>query len=179
MNTPSIETPDSTPATAPAVLSPTRPMYWSIRREVWENRSIYIAPLVVAVFVLFGSCFSVMTLPGRMQKLPANDPGKVHTTVVRPFSFAPAPIIFVTLIVGIFYSLDALYGERRDRSILFWKSLPVSDRTAVLSKVSIPLIVLPLVGFVLGQITQITLLLFSTVVMPASSRRRLHCSTAA
>ncbi len=33
---------------APAVMSPTRPLYWSVRRELWENRSIYIAPLVVA-----------------------------------------------------------------------------------------------------------------------------------
>jgi len=157
MNTPSASAPE---------LSPMRPLYWSIRREVWENRSIYIAPLVVAAVVLFASCFSVITLPHRLQKLPLNDP-KTHSTIVRPFSLAPAPIIFVTLIVGLFYSLDALYGERRDRSVLFWKSLPVSDRTAVLSKVSIPLIVLPAVGFVLGQITQIILLLLSTMVMPA------------
>ncbi len=51
-------------------------------------------------------------------------------------------------IVGIFYCLDALHGERRDRSILFWKSLPVSDLTTVLSKASIPLVVLPLLAFV-------------------------------
>ena len=43
--------------------------------------------------------------------------------------------------------LDALYGERRDRSILFWKSLPVSDLTTVLSKATIPLVVLPLLAF--------------------------------
>ena len=46
-------------------------------------------------------------------------------------------------IVGIFYCLDALHGERRDRSILFWKSLPVSDLTTVLSKVFVPLAILP------------------------------------
>jgi hypothetical protein len=62
---------------------------------------------------------------------------------------APAPIMLATFLVGIFYSLDALYGERRERSILFWKSMPVSDRTTVLSKAAIPLLVLPLVAFVL------------------------------
>jgi len=142
-------------------------MYWSIRRELWENRSIYLAPLIVAAVVLFGSCFSVISLPRRMQKVPPNNPAKTHAVIVQPFSMAPAPIILVTFIVGMFYSLDALYGERRDRSILFWKSLPVSDRTAVLSKASIPLIVLPLVGFALGQITQIILLLFSAPVLSA------------
>ena len=39
---------------APRALSPTRPFYWSVRRELWEYRSIYIAPLVVAGLALFG-----------------------------------------------------------------------------------------------------------------------------
>ncbi len=51
-----------------------------------------------------------------------------------PYEMSAALIMGLALIVGIFYSLDALYGERRDRSILFWKSMPVSDLTTVLSK---------------------------------------------
>ena len=47
--------------------------------------------------------------------------------------------MLTAMVVGLFYCLDALNGERRDRSILFWKSLPVSDTTAVLAKASIPL----------------------------------------
>src|SRR5262249_1917646 len=64
-----------------------------------------------------------------------------------------------------FYCLDALYGERRDRSILFWKSLPVSDLTAVLSKAIIPLAILPAVIFVVAFITQFSMLLLRTVVL--------------
>src|SRR5207249_4125035 len=64
--------------------------------------------------------------------------------------------------VGIFYSLDALYGERRDRSILFWKSLPVSDLTTVLSKFTIPLIILPLLSFAIAVVTQFVMLLLSS-----------------
>ena len=41
-------------APAPATRPETRPMYWSIRRELWENRSIYIAPMAVAGVALFG-----------------------------------------------------------------------------------------------------------------------------
>ena len=40
--------------TAPAAPSPTRPFYWSVRRELWENRSIYLAPLGVAAFAVVG-----------------------------------------------------------------------------------------------------------------------------
>jgi ABC-2 type transport system permease protein len=68
----------------------------------------------------------------------------------------------------VFYCLDALYGERRDRSILFWKSLPVSDLTTVLSKVSIPLVILPLVTFVIIVATQFVMLLWSSVVLLTS-----------
>ena len=42
--------------------SPTRPLYWSIRRELWENPFIYIAPLGVAAVVLFA--FSISAILG-------------------------------------------------------------------------------------------------------------------
>ncbi|HVT03832.1 MAG TPA: ABC transporter permease, partial [Thermoanaerobaculia bacterium] len=76
--------------------------------------------------------------------------------------------MLTTFLIGMFYCLDALYGERRDRSILFWKSLPVPDRTTVLSKVVIPLVVLPLLGFVIGQATQVILLMLGTMILQGS-----------
>jgi len=146
----------------------TRPMYWSIRRELWENRSIYIAPLIVTAIVLFASLLGTIGLPRRMRNAEALDPVQRHVAIVKPFSMAPAPIMLATFLVGLFYSLDALYGERRDRSILFWKSLPVSDLTTVLSKVAIPLAVLPFIGFILGWATQMFLVFFSTFVLLGS-----------
>jgi ABC-2 type transport system permease protein len=74
-------------------------------------------------------------------------------------------IMFTAFIVGIFYCLDALHGERRDRSILFWKSLPVSDFTSVLAKVFVPMAILPLLTFVIVLATQFIMLLLSTVVL--------------
>jgi len=149
----------------PPPMRETRPMYWSVRRELWENRSIYMAPLVVAAVVLFASSVSTIGLPKKMQSLAMLDPAKQHAALIKPFSLAPAPIMLATIIVGIFYCLDALYGERRDRSILFWKSLPVSDRTTVLSKASIPLVMLPLIAFAVSVVTQLGLLLVSTMVL--------------
>jgi ABC-2 type transport system permease protein len=77
-------------------------------------------------------------------------------------------ILGTGFIVGIFYSLDALYGERRDRSILFWKSLPVSDLTTVLSKATVGVVILPLLSFVITVATQLIMLLLSTAVVRAS-----------
>jgi ABC-2 type transport system permease protein len=61
-----------------------------------------------------------------------------------------------------------LHGERRDRSILFWKSLPVSDVTTVLAKASIPLVILPLLTFAITVAMQWLMLLLSSAVLLAS-----------
>ena len=152
MNSPT-DFPSQTPDNAtPSSPHETRALYWSVRRELWENRSLYLAPLLVAAVVLFGAMIGALGLP-RKVRAAALDPAKLHATLVKPFTIAPAPIMLATFLVGLFYSLDALYGERRDRSILFWKSLPVSDLTTVLSKASIPLVVLPVIAFVLSIAT--------------------------
>ena len=70
-----------------------------------------------------------------------------RAAIEMPYDIAAMMIMFTVFIVGIFYCLDALHGERRDRSILFWKSLPVSDLTTVLSKVFVPLVILPVLTF--------------------------------
>jgi ABC-2 type transport system permease protein len=93
---------------------------------------------------------------------------KDRVAAVKPFALAPAPIMLSTFIVAIFYCLDALYGERRDRSVLFWKSLPVSDRTTVLAKASVPFVVLPLIAYVLSIAAQVILLTLSTPILLAN-----------
>jgi ABC-2 type transport system permease protein len=139
--------------------------YWSVRRELWENRSIYIAPLVVEASVLFGFLISTFTLPHRMRAAMALDPVKQHASVTMPYNVAAGLVVVTAFAVGVFYCLDALHGERRDRSILFWKSLPVSDRTTVLSKASIPLVVLPLYIFAIILAAQLIILFLSTVIL--------------
>ena len=64
-------------------------------------------------------------------------------------------------VVSIFYCLVALHGERRDRSIRFWKSLPVSDLVTAAAKASIPFIILPLVAFIITVAKQLIMLLVS------------------
>jgi ABC-2 type transport system permease protein len=150
---------------APAAVSETRPMYWSVRRELWENRSTYIAPLLVAAFVLFGFSISTIGMPHRRRAVLLLDPAQQRATIGMPYDVAATMLIVTAMIVGAFYCLDALHGERRDRSILFWKSLPVSDLTTVLSKASIPLVVLPLFIFAIIVMTQFLMLLWSSAVL--------------
>jgi len=151
VNTSSNNTPESSITTG--VSSPgynsssTQPFYWSVRRELWENRSIYVAPLIVAVVALFGFLVSTIGMPERRQGALLLDPANQRAVIGAPYDVAAMMLIFTAFIVGVFYCLDALHSERRDRSILFWKSLPVSDLTTVLSKATIPLVVLPVIIF--------------------------------
>src|SRR5262249_189962 len=81
------------------------------------------------------------------------------------YDLAAGLIMASGFLVGIFYSLEALHGERRDRSILFWKSLPVSDLTTVLSKATIPIMFLPLYSFALTGLTQLLMSLLPSLAV--------------
>jgi ABC-2 type transport system permease protein len=153
-----------------ARVSPTSPLVWSLRRELWENRSIYVAPLAVAVLFLAGFAISTVRLPDKMRAAAALDPMPQRAALSAPYDMASGLMMIVALIVGVFYSLDALYGERRDRSTLFWKSLPVSDLTTVLAKAAVPILVLQLVAFVLTVAMQLIMLLLSSAVLAASGQ---------
>lgn len=149
----------------PAPFAATRPFLWSVRREVWENQSIYLAPLVAAGVVLLGCAITAFALPQRRLNAMALESARQRAAIEAPYDIAAMMIMFTAFIVGFFYCLDALYGERRDRSILFWKSLPVSDLTTVLSKAVVPLAILPLLTFAIIIATQFIMLLISTAVL--------------
>ncbi|HEY4904946.1 MAG TPA: ABC transporter permease [Candidatus Sulfotelmatobacter sp.] len=168
MNTHSTSVPESfgdSHLNAPAAMAPTRPMYWSVRRELWENRSIYIAPLAVACVYLAGYLISLCALPRSMRAIASAHSMPEPIALAMPFSHAAMLLMLIGVLVGVFYSLDALHGERRDRSILFWKSLPVSDLTTVLSKASIPLAVLPVLVFAITVALQIVMRLVNLAVV--------------
>jgi ABC-2 type transport system permease protein len=155
-------------ATASPDISAARRFYWSVLRELWEIRSIYIAPLAGAAVILAGFLISTIHLAAKMRAALALSPAQQNQAIQQPYTFAEDVLMGIFLIVAVFYCLDALYGERRDRSILFWKSLPVSDLTTVLAKASIPVLILPLFTFAVTVVTQWIMALLSTVVLLGS-----------
>ena len=166
MNTPANAIPGSfgMPTAAPVTGSSGRAFYWSVLREVWEYRSIYMAPLIVAGVIVIAT--SLSTLAAIWEPALRAEPGQ--RGVAEPYDLAALLIMGAAFLVAIFYCVDALHGERRDRSILFWKSLPVSDWTAVLAKFSIPVLVLPAVAFVVTVATHTSMLLWSTFIHAVS-----------
>jgi ABC-2 type transport system permease protein len=146
-------------------IAQTRLFAWSLRRELWEHRSIYVAPLVVAAFVAFGLLFAAYALPSKLRDLATMSAEAQLNFFHMPYSAAAMMLMATMVLIGSFYCIEALYAERRDRSILFWKSLPMSDAITVLAKIAVPLIVLPILTFFIITCAQIVMLLASTVTV--------------
>ena len=147
---------------------PRNTFYWSVKRELWEHRSIFMAPLIVAGLVLCGFLIRIAHLPQIVRSAEHTNPIEQTLKIAAPFGIGTFAIVGVALIVGFFYCLGALYNERRDRSILFWKSLPVSNITTVLSKTFVPLVVLPVTVFVVAIVTQLVMLGMGSAALSAN-----------
>jgi ABC-2 type transport system permease protein len=172
MNTQSNAMPESFQAhrVAPATIPARQALLWSVRRELWENRAIYLAPLGVAGIFLLGFIITLVHLPAKMRALSTLDAMRLRAAAAIPYDFGAGLMMATAILVSVFYCLDALHSERRDRSILFWKSLPVSDTTTVLAKASVPFLILPVLAAVAGAVLQFLMLLLSSVVLLASGQ---------
>lgn len=145
-----------------------RRFVWSVRRELWETRSIYLGPFGVGVIILIGFFIALVPMPSRLRAAQALGGAELRAAIEQPYVIAAIILMTVDLAIAVFYCVDALYGERRDRSVLFWKSLPVSDATAVLAKAAIPIVVLPLVTFAATVAVQTVMLISSAIVLAAA-----------
>jgi ABC-2 type transport system permease protein len=122
-----------------------------IRREFWEHASLWRAPLIAAVLL------ALCAVPAHID-IDAHDWAGVEqnrSAIFTATQLLAVPLYLVMLIVLTFYVLDCLYAERKDRSILFWKSLPVSDGLTVLSKFLVAVAVVPLGVFALGLLSHL------------------------
>ena len=154
-------------------------MTWLLRREFWEHKgSMFWAPVVVGALlvVLMGGILAyVITVHGYPEKLTMNfhpDGVPVHKAIMAAgmlatgaYMSASAPLFAILTGVVFFYCLGALYDERRDRSILFWKSLPVSDPMTVLSKAITAMVVAPVITIALIVAVALALILIACVAL--------------
>jgi ABC-2 type transport system permease protein len=123
---------------------------WLCKREVWENRAIWILPVAVGALLLLICMFGEI----RFDQLPQTL-SQEQLRVVAPMLMGGigSGLFVIMLLYTSWYLLDCLYTERKDRSILFWKSLPITDTETVLAKLAMALLVIPLVYFVVADVT--------------------------
>jgi len=147
----------------------TNTMKWLVKREFWEHKGgFFWAPIIVAAimtFFLAASLFIAVVMGHHnhfmiggtsvtdlSNALTPEQQTEAANAVANGYMGAASPLFGVLGFVVFFFCLGALYDERKDRSVLFWKSLPVSDTATVLSKIAIALIVAPVITFVVATV---------------------------
>ena len=152
-----------------------------IRRELWEHRAIYVMPLVIALLVSLISITGQVAVSGfdhavdigilAGTNLGENERSAAITVLMISLS---STFVFAMWILTTFYALDALYAERKDRSILFWRSIPVTDFDTLISKLVTALVVIPLVTFAVIAATHLIVLLITSVWLAARGANAWH-----
>jgi ABC-2 type transport system permease protein len=140
-----------------------------LQRELWEHRGLYVAPIVIGILMTLAALTGQVSVNGIQHvdvgivgasNLPENARAAVLSGIMIGLS---TTFVFAMWITTIFYALDSLYAERKDRSILFWRSIPVTDSETVISKLLTAALVIPLVSFALVLITHLAVFLVGSV----------------
>jgi ABC-2 type transport system permease protein len=127
-----------------------------VRRELWEHRAIYVTPLVIGTIVTLGTLTALMFASEFQQELniaifgAQNVAGEFERRAALTAFYGGTSWLFLLGlgVLTVFYALDALYAERKDKSILFWRSLPVTDAETVIAKLVTAVVVIPAVAIV-------------------------------
>jgi len=137
-----------------------------LRRELWEHRSLYLAPIVLASLWLVSSLLNFGHITVHFDFIP---PQLLEGLMGGVSVLVGLSFVVLSMFLVVFYLLDALYAERKDRSILFWKSLPVSDTATVGSKLFVGVVLAPAIALAAALVTQLALMLVSSVAVALGS----------
>ena len=146
-----------------------------IKRELWEHRSIFVTPIVIASVVTLGTLTALMFVGEFQNELnlaifgAQNVAGETERKAVLTGLFLGSSWLFVLglSVLTVFYALDSLYAERKDKSILFWRSLPVTDAETVVSKLLTALFVIPAIAIIGIMVTHLVNLVVTSLWVSA------------
>jgi ABC-2 type transport system permease protein len=150
-----------------------------IKREFWEHRGAFVkTPIIISIVMLvliIGGYFTSLFLSDQMGSGEFTKQGLQELTKLSQAKLAmfwsgqivstSVLFIFVLFIVMFFYILGSLYNDRKDQSILFWKSLPISDAQTVASKLLTATLVVPFVYSVVVMLFSFILMVFISIVL--------------
>lgn len=141
-----------------------------VRRELWEHRSIFITPAAVGLVVTLLVITAYVAASGfgghvDIAIITAQNVGETERRAALMAFLAGITSVFILAagILTIFYCLDTLYAERKDKSILFWRSLPVTDAETVISKLLTAAFAIPLVTFAAIVVAHLVNLVVSSI----------------
>jgi len=142
-----------------------------VRREIWEHRSLYITPAVVGLIMVltlltafvFASGYQEIVDIGIVGAQSLASEAHRRAALLGVLLGNTAPFLVASGILTVFYCLDCLYAERKNKSILFWRSLPITDAETVISKFLTAALAIPLIAFAVVVVTHILILLLTGI----------------
>lgn len=141
-----------------------------VRRELWEHRAIYVAPLIIALIISLLSVTGQVAISAAEEAVNLSILGATHLGEHERAAAITGALVGISSvfmlgmgILTIFYSLDSLYAERKDKSILFWRSIPVTDAETVVSKLLTAGLVIPAATFIVLAVTHVVVLLTASI----------------
>jgi ABC-2 type transport system permease protein len=130
-------------------------LIWSVRRELWEHRWVYRVPVLLGGALMAVSAWQTGGKVSGFDAAANPMSAAVARSVSVSLDTAARMILLTSVVVAFVYCAEALHSERHDRSILFWKSLPVGDGTAIAGKAAVPLIIIPALAFAMVLVCQV------------------------
>jgi len=137
---------------------------------MWENTAIWMLPALIGAALLLAALFGDIDLASPAALSPPDQPPLGGALWLFGFGMV---IFAIGWAYAAWYLLDGLYGERRDRSILFWRALPISDVKTVFSKLAIALVVIPVVSYLIANVVTVGMALAVTVRASSPNLRAL------
>jgi ABC-2 type transport system permease protein len=131
---------------------------WLLRREFWENRAIWLIPAIIGGLMTLSACWGQLHFGNDFLNINGAPSIPAEYRQVSWYFLSGGVTVIFLVIMPIYagwYLLDCLYADRKDRSILFWKSLPVSDTQTVLAKLAVGLVIIPLVYVAIADLTSV------------------------
>jgi ABC-2 type transport system permease protein len=150
-----------------------------IRREYWENKGalrttplviggIYIALMLMSFFTTAQIDAELYTTKDMLRKVIAETTPEMRGEIMYQILLGSSVLFTVALnFVVFFYLLGSLFDDRKDRSILFWKSLPASDTLTIGSKLLTAMVLAPLTFFVVLIVTHVLMAAIGSIMILA------------
>lgn len=146
----------------------------SFRKEIWEfKKTLFWVPLIIAIFIIAAPLLKLMLMEdyqwARLFDTITNVDNLGNIEGFTRFFLATimgmfVPFIMVSLIIQLYYFTTCLFDERRDLSIYFWRSLPVSDALNVGVKLITGALIVPAIFMLAATCVVLVFLLLALVV---------------
>ncbi len=132
-----------------------RTFIWSVRRELWEHRWVYLVPLLLGGALMAVAAWQTGVNVSGFDAAANPMSAAVARRLSLGLDTAARMVLLIGVLVAFVYCAEALHAERHDRSILFWKSLPVGDGMAIAAKAAVPLMIIPALTFAMVLVCQL------------------------